>query len=78
MEEKMKAATIAAKPTSAVNGQLLLQSFDFDRRMCALAILTRPDEEQEQLLATIVVNDQRKNVTAALAAFRSALGLPAF
>jgi len=62
--------------SSAVNGQALLESCGWDRRLCAAIIIARPDEEQQQLLATIVVDDQRTSVTATLAAFRSALGLP--
>ena len=68
-------ATLTAKPATAISGQRLLECAGFDRRLCASIIVARPDEEQEQLLATIVVDDQRENVACAVRRIRQALGL---
>jgi hypothetical protein len=77
----MKAATLTAKPanavTNAVNCQLLLECCGWDRRLAAAIIVTRPDDEQKQLLATIQVVHQRRNVSTALWQIKEALGMAA-
>jgi hypothetical protein len=69
---------MSAITTTAANGQALLKVCNYDYRLCASIIVARPDEEQEELLSTIVVSDQRVNVGASLAAFRASLGLEPF
>jgi hypothetical protein len=61
--------------TLAVNGQALLQAVGFDRRLAAALIATRPD--WEQLLDSIVVFQERKNVAHVVFEIRQALGLEA-
>jgi hypothetical protein len=64
---------MSAITTTAANGQALLKVCNYDYRLCGSIIVARPDEEQEELLATILVTDQRTNVGASLAAIRSSL-----
>jgi len=57
-----------------VNGQALYEACGFDRRLCALAILTRSDAEQEELLDSILPR-QRADVAYVVLQIREALGL---
>jgi hypothetical protein len=61
----------------AVNGQALYVACGYDRRLAASIIVTRPDEEQEQLLNSILASGQRRSVAASVAAIRSSLGMEA-
>jgi hypothetical protein len=49
----------------------------FNRYVAAAIIVTRSEEEQEQLLDSIQASNQRRSVAASLAAIRLSLGLPA-
>jgi hypothetical protein len=73
MEEPM--STTITKPV--VSGQALLESVGFNRHVAAAIICSRSDSEQEQMLSSIVVDNQRRSVAATLAGIRLSLGLEA-
>jgi hypothetical protein len=62
----------ATTATTAVNGSKLLAECTYDRRLCAAIISTRPD--WQELLDSIMMPQQRRNVVAVVVAIREALG----
>ncbi len=63
--------------TSSTAGLKLLEAVKFDYRLTAVIIISRPDSEQEELLDSIPMSNQRRNVAAIVAAIRSSLGMDA-
>jgi hypothetical protein len=69
----MSSATTAT--TTSPNGSKLLAATNYDRHICAAIIAARDD--WEELLDSIVMPQQRRNVAYVVLQIRQALGLEA-